>query len=69
MLAQTVSVFPQGRPGYAPPSGDINAPDLYLPLMSFITFVLITGLLKGTKEKWVPRCNSAFGVLSLRPPP
>lgn len=35
---------------YAPPRDDMNAPDLYIPLMSFITFVLVTGLLKGTNN-------------------
>jgi hypothetical protein len=39
---------------YAPPSEDINAPDLYIPSMSFITFVLVCGLLKGTKLKFTP---------------
>ncbi len=27
----------------------MNAPDLYVPLMSFITFVLVTGYAKGSK--------------------
>ena len=35
------------------PSNDINAPDLYIPLMSFVTFVLVVGLLKGTKMRYV----------------
>lgn len=39
---------------YKPPSGDMNAPDLYIPLMSFITFVLVTGLLKGTNMTFTP---------------
>jgi hypothetical protein len=43
----------QGQPGFASPVHDINAPDLYIPVMSFITFVLMTGLLKGTKSKFV----------------
>lgn len=43
----------QGGGALAAPVHDINAPDLYLPVMSFITFVLITGLLKGTKMKCV----------------
>lgn len=33
---------------YEPPRDCMNAPDLYIPLMAFITFVLVTGLLKGT---------------------
>lgn len=39
---------------YLPPRGDMNAPDLYIPLMSFITFVLVTGLLKGTRMSFTP---------------
>lgn len=27
---------------------DANAPDLYVPLMSFITFVLVTGYARGS---------------------
>jgi len=26
------------------PKGDLQAPDLYIPLMSFVTFILLTGL-------------------------
>ena len=37
-------------PVFAAPVHDENAPDLYIPLMAFITFVLITGLLKGAGE-------------------
>ena len=29
------------------PREDLNAPDLYLPLMSFISYVLLFGLVKG----------------------
>lgn len=32
---------------YAAPVHDENAPDLYIPLMAFITFVLMSGLLSG----------------------
>jgi hypothetical protein len=28
---------------YAPPASDSNAPDLYIPLMAFVTYVLATG--------------------------
>ena len=42
-----------GQP-FAPPIHDENAPDLYIPLMSFITFVLVTGLLKGTRMTFTP---------------
>lgn len=29
---------------FATPANDVNAPDLYIPLMAFVTFVLATGL-------------------------
>eukprot|EP00904_Undaria_pinnatifida_P006697 jgi/Undpi1/3157/HiC_scaffold_15.g06531.m1 len=38
----------QGRPKFERPVADVNAPDLYVPLMSFITFVLVTGYGKGS---------------------
>ncbi|KAH6570387.1 hypothetical protein BASA60_007721 [Batrachochytrium salamandrivorans] len=33
--------------GYAPPREDLNAPDLYLPVMSYVTYVLLVGLTIG----------------------
>lgn len=38
---------------FEPPTGDMNAPDLYIPLMAFVTYVLVTGLLKGTRMTYV----------------
>jgi len=32
------------------PRNDTQAPDLYLPLMSFVTFILLTGFLIGTRH-------------------
>lgn len=36
------------------PKHDINAPDLYLPLMSFITYALLIGLQKGLQAVFTP---------------
>lgn len=33
---------------------DDNAPDLYIPLMSFITYIIVTGYVKGTKNSFTP---------------
>lgn len=52
----------QGGAALAPPVHDINAPDLYLPLMSFVTFVLFTGLLKGTRMKYASLRHAAAGA-------
>jgi hypothetical protein len=47
---------------YAPPSHDENAPDLYLPLMSFITYVVLTSYVKGTNGKFTPEVLSQVSV-------
>ncbi|GBG26967.1 Protein YIF1B [Hondaea fermentalgiana] len=39
---------------FAPPIGDVNAPDLYLPTMASITYILFIGLLKGTTKSFNP---------------
>jgi hypothetical protein len=39
---------------FAPPIHDENAPDLYIPLMAVITYVLLVGLLKGTRMRFTP---------------
>jgi hypothetical protein len=40
--------------GWLPPIHDSNAPDLYVPIMSLITFALITAFVKGTAGKFTP---------------
>jgi hypothetical protein len=39
---------------YATPTKDTNAPDLYIPLMGAITFVLIVSFVKGTSMNFTP---------------
>ncbi|CAH0477910.1 unnamed protein product [Peronospora belbahrii] len=39
---------------YAPPTCDSNAPDLYIPLMGFLTYILIVGYSKGTSNQFSP---------------
>mmetsp|Transcript_33772 Transcript_33772/g.34409 ORF Transcript_33772/g.34409 Transcript_33772/m.34409 type:complete len:276 (+) Transcript_33772:89-916(+) len=36
------------------PRHDINAPDLYIPLMSFLTYILLVGYVRGTANKFTP---------------
>lgn len=38
----------------AQPRDDINCPDLYIPLMAYITFIVIAGLIMGMQEKFSP---------------
>jgi len=39
---------------YLPPRDDINAPDLYIPLMAFVSFVLLIGYAMGTAVRFTP---------------
>lgn len=39
---------------FAPPVQDENAPDLYLPLMSFVTYIVVCSYVKGTNGKFTP---------------
>jgi protein transport protein YIF1 len=50
------------------PKHDYNAPDLYLPLMSFITYVLLVGYVKGTENQFTPEdlINAVWRCLLLQ---
>ncbi|VDM43415.1 unnamed protein product [Toxocara canis] len=37
-----------------PPRYDVNAPDLYIPLMAFITYILISGFVLGVQGRFTP---------------
>ncbi|KAA8522859.1 hypothetical protein F0562_009282 [Nyssa sinensis] len=43
-----------GEFSYKPPIYDINAPDLYIPLMAFGTYVVLAGFFLGTNGKFSP---------------
>ena len=47
------------------PSGDANAPDLYLPLMACITFVLLVGFLDGRRGDFTPDVLGSIMTKSL----
>ncbi|XP_059487504.1 protein YIF1B-A isoform X2 [Neocloeon triangulifer] len=36
------------------PRYELNAPDLYIPLMAYVTYVLVAGLVLGTQERFTP---------------
>ncbi|XP_053123334.1 protein YIF1B [Hemicordylus capensis] len=36
------------------PRFDVNAPDLYIPVMAFITYILVAGLALGTQNRFSP---------------
>lgn len=37
------------------PRFDVNAPDLYIPAMGFITYVLVAGVALGTQNRYASR--------------
>lgn len=43
------------------PRFEINAPDLYIPMMAYITYILIAGLLLGTQQRFT---FEQIGILS-----
>ena len=45
---------------YKPPSYDTNAPDLYIPSMSFISFVLLMGYTMGLAGKFNPEIIATY---------
>lgn len=40
--------------GYQPPRDDINSPDLYIPTMALVTFVLLAALQSGLEARFNP---------------
>lgn len=40
--------------GYKPPREDVNAPDMYIPLMAFVTYILLAALLAGLHGEFRP---------------
>ncbi|CAM0909980.1 unnamed protein product [Alopecurus aequalis] len=43
-----------GRLSYKPPVQDINAPDLYIPLMAFATYIVVAGYALGVLGRFTP---------------
>ncbi|CAI5453068.1 unnamed protein product [Caenorhabditis angaria] len=44
-----------------PAKEDVNAPDLYIPLMAFLTYVLVSGFVLGTQGRFSPE---VLGILT-----
>ncbi|ORZ32626.1 YIF1-domain-containing protein [Catenaria anguillulae PL171] len=55
----TATPQPSGTPGgsltYRPPREDLLSPDLYIPVMAFVTYVLLIGYELGMRNKFHPR--------------
>ncbi|KAL8707994.1 MAG: hypothetical protein Q9220_007074 [cf. Caloplaca sp. 1 TL-2023] len=53
---------------YLPPRDDINSPDMYIPVMAIVTYILLSTLLAGLRGQFHPEvmgltATTAFGVL------
>ncbi|KAI9593104.1 hypothetical protein BDF19DRAFT_387730 [Syncephalis fuscata] len=56
--------------GYKLPREDINAPDMYIPVMAFVTYVLLVGIVVGREDKFDPSilgltATTAIGLVAL----
>ncbi|KAF9168749.1 hypothetical protein DFQ27_003645 [Actinomortierella ambigua] len=56
--------------GFLPPRDDINAPDMYIPVMAFVTYILLVGISAGTSNSFRPdilgpTASSALAVILL----
>jgi hypothetical protein len=52
----------------APPRLDVNAPDLYIPCMAFITYILLVSYVKGSRSEFTPELmasTASSGMLLL----
>lgn len=54
--------------GYKPPKEDINSPDMYIPVMAFVTYILLTGVVAGMEGRFHPEvlgvtASTAFAIV------
>ncbi|VDO11751.1 unnamed protein product [Rodentolepis nana] len=52
--------------GVVPPRSDINSPDLYIPVMAFVTYIVAAGISLGVEGRFAPDllgilCSQVFG--------
>jgi protein transport protein YIF1 len=49
------SIGPNGQEGwFLPPRDDLNSPDMYIPLMALVTYILLATLLAGIRGQFQP---------------
>ncbi|KIM56572.1 hypothetical protein SCLCIDRAFT_132286 [Scleroderma citrinum Foug A] len=54
-----------GHTEWQPPRDDINSPDLYIPLMAFVTYILAAALHTGLQERFHPQILGASASRAL----
>lgn len=55
-------------PMFLPPREDVNSPDMYIPVMAFVTYILLSTLLAGLRGAFRPEllgltATNAFAVV------
>ena len=56
----------QGGYYFLPPREDVNSPDMYIPVMAFVTYILVSTLLAGLRGQFHPEVmGSTFGYAAL----
>ena len=58
-----VSVQIAGGHPFKPPSQDVNAPDLYIPLMALCTYCILGSITMVSKGRWTT--DSMYALVSL----
>lgn len=48
-----------------PPKFDVNAPDMYIPIMAFVTYILMVGVTLGTLDKFSPEILGLYASSAL----
>ncbi|KNB43480.1 Mg2+ transporter protein [Blastocystis sp. subtype 4] len=56
---RTCQINDDGSETYFPPRQDVNAPDLYIPLMAIFTYIVTVGFMAGTKGQFSPKIISS----------
>ncbi len=60
------AVGPNGQEGwYLPPRDDINSPDMYIPVMSVVTYIYVSTLLAGFRGEFQPELLGGTAAVAL----
>lgn len=50
---------------YLPPADDVNSPDMYIPVMSIVTYILLSTLIAGLRGEFKPELLGSKAVMGL----
>jgi hypothetical protein len=51
--------------GFKPPRLDINCPDMYIPVMSYVTYILLVATIMGFENRFTPEILGITGTTAL----